>query len=98
MVGGKKMCKKKSQGATWALTAEEVRRMFEAAGSQRNRAIMSVLYESGAMSGELLPLRLKDVKLGKYGAVRREASRGTDSRCQKRNRGESWQFFDERGD
>ena len=29
------------------LTAEEVRRMFEAAESQRDRAIMSVLHESG---------------------------------------------------
>ena len=50
MVGGKKMCRKKSQGATWApkvLTEEELWRMVEATESQRDRAIMSVLHESG---------------------------------------------------
>ena len=48
------------------LTAEEVMRIVEAAKSQRDRATLFVLCESGVMPEELLPLRLKGVGLGKY--------------------------------
>ena len=51
------------------LTEEEVRRMVEVAESQRDRAMLFALYESGARAGELLSLRLRDVELDKYGAV-----------------------------
>jgi len=48
------------------LAAEEVMRIVEAAKSQRDRATLFVLCESGVMPEELLPLRLKGVGLGKY--------------------------------
>ena len=51
------------------LTEEEVKRMVEVCESQRDRAMLFALYESGARAGELLSLRLRDVELDKYGAV-----------------------------
>ena len=59
---------RRSLGAE-VLTEEEVRRMVEAAESQRDRAMLFVLYESGARAGELLSLRLRDAELDRYGAV-----------------------------
>jgi integrase/ribosomal protein L40E len=51
------------------LNEEEIRRMVEVCESQRDRAMVFVLYESGARAGELLSLRLRDVEFDKYGAV-----------------------------
>lgn len=44
-------------------TREEVQRLLEAAGSQRNRAIIAVLAESGPRRGELLSLRIRDLSV-----------------------------------
>jgi integrase/recombinase XerD len=51
------------------LTPEEIRRMVDACDNQRDRALISVGYESGARAGELLSLRLRDVMIDRYGAV-----------------------------
>lgn len=50
-------------------TREEIRRMVDAADTQRNRAMVYVGYESGCRAGELLGLDIKDIQLDKYGAV-----------------------------
>ncbi|MEM3206811.1 MAG: tyrosine-type recombinase/integrase [Halobacteria archaeon] len=44
-------------------TREEVQRLLEAAGSQRDRAIVSVLAECGCRRGELLSLRIRDLSV-----------------------------------
>ena len=46
------------------LSEDEVLRMIEAAKSDRDKAIIALLYDSGARIGELLSLRVKDVNLG----------------------------------
>ncbi len=62
------------------LTEEEVKRMISAAWSPRDRAVISLLWESGCRVGELLTMRIKNVSfeenltritvLGKTGARR----------------------------
>lgn len=51
------------------LTEDEVRRMAEAARTQRDRALILALYESGCRIGELLSLRIRNVRFDEYGAV-----------------------------
>jgi integrase len=51
------------------LSPEEIRRIVDACNNQRDRALIFVGYESGARSGELLSLRLRDVELDRYGAI-----------------------------
>jgi integrase/ribosomal protein L40E len=51
------------------LSEEEIRKLVDAAERQRDRALIFVGYESGCRAGELLGLRLRDVKLDRYGAV-----------------------------
>lgn len=51
------------------LTAEEIRRLAEATRTPRDRAMMMVLYESGARIGELLALRIKHVEFDRFGAL-----------------------------
>ena len=51
------------------LTEEEIKHMIEVCESQRDRAMVFVLYEAGARAGELLSLKLRDVELDRYGAV-----------------------------
>ncbi|MCI0330693.1 MAG: tyrosine-type recombinase/integrase [candidate division Zixibacteria bacterium] len=50
------------------LTEEEVKRMIQAAGHSRDRALIHVLYESGCRIGEILTLKVKHVQFDKYGA------------------------------
>lgn len=49
------------------LTKEEVLRMIRAARSQRDRALMFCLYESGARAGEILGIRIQDIVLNEHG-------------------------------
>lgn len=51
------------------LTQEEVERLVNACDNVRDKAFVSVLYESGARIGELLSLRIKHVQFDQYGAV-----------------------------
>lgn len=49
------------------LTVEEVDRMIEAASSIRDKALVSLMYESGARRGEIEKCRIKDVKSHPHG-------------------------------
>ncbi|VVB65820.1 Tyrosine recombinase XerA [Candidatus Gugararchaeum adminiculabundum] len=51
------------------LTQEEVKQMAQATLNQRDRALIMLLYESGARAGELMGLKIKHVQLDEYGAV-----------------------------
>ena len=51
------------------LTVDEVQRMAREAYNARDKALISVLYESGTRIGEILPMRVKDVAFDEYGAV-----------------------------
>lgn len=44
------------------LTQEEVKRMIETATNMRDKAVISVLYESGCRVGEILSMKLKSVE------------------------------------
>jgi site-specific recombinase XerD len=50
------------------LTKDEVERMINVAEHIRDKAMVSVLYESGFRIGELLSLKLKDIEFDEYGA------------------------------
>jgi integrase len=50
---------------------DEVKRLAEAAYTNRDRAFVLSLYESGCRIGEFLPLKLKHVNFDKRGAVLR---------------------------
>ncbi|MDD3111738.1 MAG: site-specific integrase [Methanofollis liminatans] len=49
------------------LTTEELNAMIRAAKTHRDRAILAVLYESGARIGELARLKWSDIQFDKYG-------------------------------
>ncbi len=51
------------------LNQVEVKRMIEAAPSERDKAIIAVLYESAARIGEFLSLKIRNVDFDKYGAI-----------------------------
>jgi len=50
------------------LTIQEVRKLVEASKNDKERAFVSVLYESGCRIGEMLALRIKHVQFDEYGA------------------------------
>ena len=51
------------------LTEDEIERMTEAARTPRDRAFVSVLYESGLRIGEMLSLKIKNVHLEEHGTI-----------------------------
>ena len=51
------------------LTPSEVRSMIDAGDNPRDRALISVLYESACRLGEIVGLKQKDVNIDQYGAV-----------------------------
>jgi len=51
------------------ITYEEFLRMLRAVRCSRDRALISLLYESGARIGEVASMRVKDVTFDEYGAV-----------------------------
>lgn len=51
------------------LTPEEVEKLIDACITPRDKALISVFYESGARRGELLAVRLKHVTFDEYGSV-----------------------------
>ncbi|WP_456468939.1 tyrosine-type recombinase/integrase [Archaeoglobus sp.] len=51
------------------ITEEEFQRMMDACTNSRDRAFISLLYESGARIGEIGSMRIKDVSFDEYGAV-----------------------------
>jgi len=51
------------------LTKDDILKMIRATTNIRDKALVSVLYESGCRIGELLGLRIKDINFDKYGAI-----------------------------
>lgn len=51
------------------LTQEEVEQLVNACDNPRDRALISVLYESGCRIGEILGLQLKHIQFDEYGAI-----------------------------
>jgi len=51
------------------LTEEEIKKLIDSASNSRDKALISVLYESGCRAGEILSLKLKSVEFDKYGCV-----------------------------
>jgi len=51
------------------LTMQEVERLVEFADNIKDKAMVSVLYESGMRVGELLNLKIKNVQFDEYGAI-----------------------------
>ena len=51
------------------ITEEEFERMMTACMSSRDRALISLLYETGARIGEIGSMRIKDVSFDEYGAI-----------------------------
>lgn len=49
------------------LTEEDIKKMIENAENIRDRALISVLYESGCRIGEMLGLKLKHIEFNEYG-------------------------------
>jgi integrase len=51
------------------ITQEEVNQLIEASRNTRDKAIFSTLYDSGIRLGELLSLRIRDIKFDDYGVL-----------------------------
>jgi len=51
------------------LTQEEIKALADSCLNPRDRALILLLYESGARAGELIGLDIKNVKFDEYGAV-----------------------------
>jgi integrase/recombinase XerD len=51
------------------LTEDDVRKLVEAATNLRDKAFILVLYESGCRIGEILTLRIRNVRFDDYGAI-----------------------------
>jgi len=51
------------------LELQEIQKMIEVCENHRDRALVSVFYDSGARLSEILDLRIKDITFDEYGAV-----------------------------
>lgn len=51
------------------ITEKEVKKLIECAENSRDKAFVSVLYESGARIGELASLQISNVKIDEYGII-----------------------------
>ena len=51
------------------LTQEEVKKLADSTLNPRDRALIMLLYESGARAGELIGLNIRDLTFDEYGAV-----------------------------
>jgi integrase/recombinase XerD len=50
------------------LTKDEIRSLIQATSNPRDKAFISVLYESGCRIGEILNIKIKDITFDEYGA------------------------------
>lgn len=51
------------------LTEEDIKKLIIAANNARDKAFLSMLYETGCRIGEILFIRIKHIQFDKYGAV-----------------------------
>ncbi len=62
------------------LTEEDVLKIAKATNNARDKALVMVLYESGCRIGELLSLKVKNVRFDEYGAILRVTGKTGDRR------------------
>lgn len=51
------------------LTEEDIKKMIDSAQIARDKALITVLYESGCRVGEFLSMKIKNVQFDRYGAI-----------------------------
>lgn len=51
------------------LTEDDVMTIVRASNNPRNKAFITTLYESGCRIGEILPIKIKDLRFDEYGAL-----------------------------
>ena len=64
-----KRCEKKLPGDGDLLTEQDVKKIIDTANKPRDKAFVSLLYESGCRIGEIASIQIKDVKFDDYGAT-----------------------------
>jgi len=64
-----KLSNSKSNKLPEVLTQEEIKKLIDACDNIRDRALISVLYESGARIGEILNMKVGDIYFDEYGCV-----------------------------
>ena len=62
------------------LSEDEIKKMIDSCENVRDKAIIAVLYESGARIGEFLNLKIRDVTFDEYGAVIKVSGKTGDRR------------------
>jgi site-specific recombinase XerD len=62
------------------LTVKEIQKMIQVAKTFRDKAVISLLYETGSRKGEFLQLKVKDIELTEYGAKVKIPQGKTNSR------------------
>ncbi len=66
------------------ITEEEFRKMLDACQNSRDRAFLSLIYETGARIGEIGVMKIKDIVFDDYGAVVWFSLRDTSSKKHRR--------------
>jgi len=51
------------------LTEEDIKKMINVADNIRNKAFISLLYESGCKIGEMLSIKIKDIIFDEFGFI-----------------------------
>ncbi len=51
------------------ITREEMEKLIEASANQRDKALWSVLYDSGIRHGNLMDMVISDIEFDRYGAI-----------------------------
>ncbi len=64
----------------YLLSEKQICQMIEVSDNERNRAMISFLYESGCRLSETLNLRIKNIQFDKYGAVAILYKKGKDQK------------------
>ena len=63
------MSKVKLPGQDGLLTEDDIKKLVEATDHPRNKALISLLYESGCRVGEIASLQINNVAFDEKGAV-----------------------------
>jgi len=59
----------KLPGENDLLTEQEIKKMIDICGHPRDKALLSIIFESGGRIGEIASLQIQNVKFDKFGAV-----------------------------
>jgi integrase/recombinase XerD len=64
-----KRCERRLPGQGELLTEEDIKALLNVAKNHRDRALISMLWESGCRIGELCSLRMNNIEIDKYGLL-----------------------------